>query len=90
MMHEPEFRPQTDHSRREAALDAMAQHYTECFAKSESGRVVLEDLLIKFSPTRPRFTPGGSSVTAALIDGECNVIREIQNALKRGSAPFPK
>jgi hypothetical protein len=90
MIHDPEFRPQTDHSRREAAADALAQHYRETFEANESGKVVWEDLQRKFSMHRSRFTSGGSTVTAALIDGECNVIREITNALKRGSSPFPK
>jgi hypothetical protein len=50
---------------------------------------VLEDLRRKFGHTRPRFDArdkNHSTVTAALIDGQCTVLREIEQAVRAGGA----
>lgn len=50
------------------------------------GKKVLADLKAKFGEERPRFKRGGSTSIqdAGIIDGECNVLREIRQAIEAG------
>jgi hypothetical protein len=90
MKHVPEF---TDASateeaenRRRSLADATARAYARTFA-TEDGKMVLEDLRRKFAHTRPRFDTrdkSQSAITAALIDGQCTVLREIEQAVRAG------
>lgn len=63
-----------------------AAAYARLFS-SDEGRRVLKDLQAKFGHSRPRFqraAPTFEPIRAALIDGECAVIREIENAILAG------
>ena len=92
MTHQREFSPE-DHAartahqaRRQAEAERTAAAYARVFA-TDDGRHVLADLRAKFGHHRPRFHPRDrtlSTVTAALIDGECNVLREIETAARTG------
>ncbi len=65
--------------------NALAAAYRRLFL-SEDGKAVLADLTAKFDPERPRFARGKQvcPVTAAIIDGEGNVILEIRRAVEAG------
>ena len=84
MTHDSEF---TDKST--AAKDARAElaaAYVETFS-TVYGRTVLDDLRRKFGLDRRRFDPrqyNPSAIAAALVEGECNVLRDIEAALKHG------
>jgi len=90
MKHEPEF---TDtqgraaaEAKRQTEARVMACAYARLFS-SDDGKIVLEDLRRKFGHSRPRFDRcenHHSTVAAALIDGECTVLREIEMAVKAG------
>lgn len=90
MKHELEF---TDTSQRDAGeakrrtlADATAKTYARLFG-TEDGRAVLDDLRRKFGHSRPRFDvreKNPSTVTAALIDGQCSVLRELEQAIRAG------
>jgi len=91
MNHEREFSNSEDDSQ-QAAHEALkretAAAYARCFV-SPDGQRVLEDLRRKFSHERSRFSlhlPNQSAVTAAIIDGQCSVLREIEQAVKAGSS----
>lgn len=62
----------------------LAAAYSRTFG-SDDGRRVLADLLTKFSPDRPRFFGHSDAIRAAHIDGQCDVMREIQKAIAAGS-----
>lgn len=70
---------------KQAAADDLAACYARVFLGDDDGKRVLADLQVKFSHDRPRFTMNGSTVTAALVDGECRVLKEIESAIKRGT-----
>jgi hypothetical protein len=90
MKHDPEFTDTTqrdaDEAMRRSAADATAKAYARLFL-SEDGRIVLEDLRRKFGHARPRFDvrdKDHSTITAAIIDGQCGVLREIEQAVRTG------
>jgi hypothetical protein len=91
MDHKPEFdnaaeaRKEAERKRRELA-NITARTYARVFS-TDDGKAVLQDLQKKFSHTRPRFKDTDerhSTVTAALIDGQCAVLREIEAAITAG------
>jgi hypothetical protein len=87
MKHETEF-PDESKEARKKALDALAADYVACFS-TPSGKTVLDDLRKKFGLDRRRFDPrvsNPSATAAALIEGECNVLRDIEAALKHVGA----
>jgi hypothetical protein len=86
MEHVPDFHPETLPAMRgsDARARETAGAYARLFA-SEDGKRVLADLLAKFSPDRPRFHGHSDVVQAAKIDGQADVIREIQTAIKAGT-----
>ena len=88
MNHEREFT--TEDSSQLAAHEALkretAAAYARCFATPD-GQRVLEDLRRKFGHERSRFSlhlPNQSTITAAIIDGQCSVLRELEQAVKLG------
>jgi hypothetical protein len=90
MKHDPEFTDNTareaTEARRRSQADSTAKAYARAFA-TEDGKVALEDLRRKFAHTRPRFDirdKNQSTITAALIDGQCTVLREIEQAIRMG------
>jgi hypothetical protein len=90
MKHDPEFtdtaRHEADETRRRTLAHSTAKAYARLFI-TEDGKAVLEDLRRKFGHTRPRFDArdkNHSTVTAALIDGQCAVLREIEQAVRAG------
>jgi hypothetical protein len=90
MKHDLEF---TDTSKREEAerkrqenARVVACAYARLF-KSEDGATVLKDLRAKFGHERPRFDLQdlrNSLPQAAVIDGQCAVLREIETAIRAG------
>jgi hypothetical protein len=94
MNHTPEFSnaDQRKHAeaQRAALADAVSKAYARLFC-TEDGKLVLEDLRRKFGHARPRFDlreREHSTVTAALIDGQCSVLREIEQACRTGGFPL--
>ena len=90
MKHDPEFsdtsRREAEETRRRAMAESTARAYARLFL-TEDGKLVLEDLRRKFGHARPRFDvrdKNHSTVTAALIDGQCGVLREIEQAIRAG------
>jgi beta-lactamase class D len=90
MNHESEFsdtvRRDAEETKRRAMADSTAKAYARLFL-TDDGKVVLEDLHRKFGHARPRFDVrdrNHSTVTAALIDGQCWVLREIEQAIRAG------
>ncbi len=92
MKHDPEFTDTTRRDAEEAKRRSLAESTAKAYARlfvSEDGRTVLEDLRRKFGHARPRFDArdkNHSTVTAALIDGQCAVLREIEQAIRSGGA----
>lgn len=87
MKHDHEF-PDEAKDAKKKALDVLAADYVACFS-TPSGKTVLADLRKKFGLDRRRFDPRASNpsaTAAALIEGECNVLRDIEAALKHGGA----
>ncbi len=88
IQHEPEFgnpsRPLSEKEKQEARETAAA--YSRLFS-SEDGQRVLADLLKKFDPVAPRFFRHTCIVTAAVIDGRSDVVRDILSAIRAGT-PF--
>ena len=79
--------------RRDAAAKApagkdLARAYAACFS-SEAGQRVLADLQVKFSHKRSRFSASEDLkhpiIHAARIDGECGVMKEIEDAITLGT-----
>ena len=69
---------------RTTAARELASVYARVFG-SEDGARILADLRMKFGHHRPRFVFAGGrhdSVAAAKIDGQCDVLREIEEAIK--------
>lgn len=82
MKHVPEFSPPPAKA---APSRDLAAAYSRLFA-SDDGQRVLKDLLAKFDPLRPRFLGHSDAIQAAKIDGQCDVIREIREAMEAGSS----
>lgn len=90
LAHKPEF---SDTATREAAerkrmqaANETARTYARVFS-SDDGKAVLDDLRKKFGHDRPRFDLRdlrNALPQAALIDGQCSVLREIETAIKAG------
>ena len=87
MKHEPEFYQQPKPRNPSGEPGSMAVSYALTFA-SPHGQRVLADLRLKFGHERPRFPFANGNrpdhAKAAVIDGECNVLREIEAAIKAG------
>lgn len=92
MNHETEF---SDNAKREEVqakrlvqAELVAKAYARLFS-SDDGKRVINDLRRKFPHNRDRFTRENaySMVGAARIDGECAVLREIEQACRAGGAP---
>ena len=64
----------------------LAGAYARCFGGTEDGKRVLADLRAKFGHERPRFPWGErpDHVQAAKIDGQCDVLRDIEAACAAG------
>ncbi len=67
----------------------LAGAYARVFS-GDDGERVLADLRLKFGPRRQRFgsTISGRSsdpIQAAIIDGQCDAMREIEDAIERGT-----
>jgi hypothetical protein len=76
---------------RGAAARELASVYARVFG-SEDGARVLADLRLKFGHHRPRFTLTNGrhdTIAAAKIDGQCDVLREIEEAIKASPVPIP-
>jgi len=74
---------------RDAAARELASVYARVFGTGDGARV-LNDLRLKFGHHRPRFTLSHGrhdSIAAAKIDGQCDVLREIEEAIK--ASPIP-
>jgi len=89
MNHTPEFQGDDARKAAEAKRQAMAEAVAAAYARlflSDDGKVVLEDLRRKFGHDRDRFTARNnySTVGAAVVDGQCQVLREIELAIKTG------
>ncbi len=64
----------------------LAMAYARAFLGSEDGKRVLADLKAKFPVNRSRFDLANPEpLKAAIIDGQCTVIEEIETALRSGS-----
>ncbi len=92
MKHDPEFtdtvRREAEEAKRRSLAETTAKTYARLFT-TDDGKSVLEDLRRKFGHARPRFDvrdKNHSTVTAALIDGQCTVLREIEQAMRAGGA----
>lgn len=90
MNHAPEFsdtsRREADEVKRRALAEVTARAYARVFV-TDDGKHVLEDLRRKFGHDRARFDVRDkhqSSVVAAVIDGQCTVLREIETAIRAG------
>jgi len=88
--HTPEFYDRPAPAKPSGEPGSIAVAYAMTFA-SPCGQRVLKDLQIKFAHTRPRFgvVPGQSRsdhTLAAIIDGQCSVLREIEKAIEAGTA----
>lgn len=93
MKHEREFTAEDKEKRdvakakREAKADSTAKAYARLFA-SDDGKIVLADIRAKFGHERPRFDilqPTHDLVHAAVIDGQCSVLRDIEAGILVGS-----
>jgi hypothetical protein len=89
MTHESEF-SNTDgrkaaEEKRQAQARVIANTYARVFS-SEDGKAVLKDLQTKFGHDRDRFTRANnfSTTGGAIIDGQCQVLREVEQAIKAG------
>lgn len=91
MKHEREFEDDKEKreaakAKREAKADSVAKAYARLFASAE-GKTVLADIRAKFGHERPRFdilNPSPNLTLAAMIDGQCSVLRDIEAAIKIG------
>lgn len=84
--HKSEFGPETTPPRDTGR--ELAAAYVRTFETTD-GKRVLADLLTKFDPLRPRFLGHSDATAAAKIDGQCDVLREIQLAIKAGTPNTP-
>lgn len=88
--HDPEFRREAPEVKPSGEPGSLAVAYAMTFS-TQAGQRVLEDLRTKFAHTRPRFgikpgQPRADHTLAAIIDGQCSVLREIEEAIKLGSS----
>jgi hypothetical protein len=85
---DPNAKPREDaEAKRQSDARMMAATYARVFSGNEDGKAVLSDLRRKFGHARPRFDirdKNHSSITAALIDGQCSVLLEIEAATMKG------
>lgn len=78
---------------REQKQKVLATETAKAYARlfhSADGKRVLADLRSKFGHERSRFDlgdPSPSPIRAAMIDGQCHVMREIEQACKAGGIP---
>jgi hypothetical protein len=88
MKHELEFYQQPKSRTPSGEPGSLAVSYAMVFA-SPHGQRVLADLRLKFGHHRPRFPINRNErpdhAKAAVIDGECNVLREIESAIEAGT-----
>lgn len=63
----------------------LAACYARVFLGTPDGKRILADLQRKFAHNRPRFKPGATTIDAALIDGQCAVLKEIETACAMGN-----
>lgn len=88
--HVPEFREGPKPAPKPSGEPgSLAVAYAMTFS-TPAGQRVLADLQTKFAHTRPRFgvSPGqhrADHTLAAIIDGQCTVLREIEEAIKAGT-----
>lgn len=88
--HLPEFQNAATREAAEQKRKSLAREVACTYARvftSADGKAVLEDLRAKFGHSRPRFDvrhDRHNALTAALIDGQCYVLREIENAIEAG------
>jgi hypothetical protein len=85
MQHERQFTDEAQ-ERAQEAKKQLATQYRTCFS-TDSGKIVLADLKLKFSLDRRRFDPrerNPSATLAAIVEGECNVLRDILAAIAHG------
>lgn len=90
MNHESEFdtsaktRDEAE-ARRKVQANIISRTYARVFS-TDDGKAVLEDLQKKFGHARDRFTKDNnfSTVGGAMIDGQCQVLREIEGAISTG------
>jgi hypothetical protein len=80
MNHEREFSPKPE---KKAPARDLAAAYSRLFA-TDDGKRVLADLMAKFDPLRSRFGDHCELILAARIDGQCDVMREIREAMAAG------
>lgn len=72
----------------------LAACYARVFLGSDDGKRVLADLKTKFPAERARFDlTSPEPLKAALVDGQCAVTREIEDAIRLGAKmagiPYP-
>lgn len=83
MNHELEFQQDNTKDRDQHARE-LAAIYARLFATAD-GQRVLADLHRKLNPQQPRFTlDQPNPLSAARIEGRCDVWREISNATRLG------
>lgn len=84
----------SQNSVKQQAANDLASAYARVFLGSDDGKRVLADLLAKFPTARARFDLANPEpLKAAIIDGQCTVIHEIETALRLGAKlaciPYP-
>jgi hypothetical protein len=85
MDHDLEFQEPNAKGNDKAALE-LASLYVRTFSTPD-GKRVLADLFKKLDPSRSRFSmERPNSHSAARIEGQCDVWREISNAITVGGA----
>jgi hypothetical protein len=88
MTHEPEFSKKPETGLPQSAKD-LAAVYAKVFLGNDDGKRVLADLRAKFGLSRLVFIPGDkgqyNTTAAALIEGQRQVMHEIENALRIGA-----
>lgn len=88
MDHKPEFYQEPAAKPPLGGPGTLAASYAITFT-GEHGARVLADLVAKFGHDRPRFSGDPRDrpnfTLAAMIDGECRVLREIEAAIKVGA-----
>jgi hypothetical protein len=87
--HKPEFRDKTPQERagdERRRRREIGLYYAATFA-TPAGQKVLADLRLKFSHERPRFplSEESDNIRAAVVDGQCSVLLEIEEAIREGT-----
>lgn len=89
MKHEPEFHKQPERDPRPAK--ELADCYARVFLGTDDGKRILADLRHNFGVGREVFTPGPHGrpdyLSAAKIDGQRDVMRHVEDALRFGAPP---